>query len=155
MVKDASFTTSPDGIIVEGIVTVEGHTSVEGSISLSCTRIAITGMVEDIHHPQMFLPGGEGIVIKQAALDVFISRVEDTTTTGLGTSWRFVISGTVDIRSTTVSVYLYLEKDTDGKLQWTVFGSFSGPFHASEIEPETLSPRPRALSSTLVFKRRR
>ena len=120
---------SSSGITISGIVEVEGHTSVKATISLTRMGLHIAGEVDDVK-----LDGD--IVLKRAALDVFIGRKGDTTVSGPGTSFRFAVTGTVAIAKNEVSASLFLDKSTGGALTWTVIGSFSGAFSLSRLAPD-------------------
>ena len=122
------FSADSIGMTFTGVVTVEGHITVQATISLSRLGIYITGEVDNV-----VLSGD--VILKKAALNVFVGRSDHTSLSGPGTSFRFVIVGIVDICNCEISVSLYLDKDAGRQMFWTAIGAFDGAFSLSRIEP--------------------
>ena len=129
VVEDLALVADSAGILVSGKVTIEGHSCAQASISLSRLGVEINGKVDDIVL-------AKNVVLREAALDVFIGPTSDTEVEGPGTSSKFAINGTVSLGSNSVSASLFLGKDATGAVVWTVFGSFNGAFSLSKIAPE-------------------
>ncbi|KAK3332264.1 hypothetical protein B0T19DRAFT_482573 [Cercophora scortea] len=128
VLHDLFFAAGSSGITISGGVEVEGYASAEASISLNRTGVHITGKVEDIKL-------GGGFALKEAALNISLSRQDAKVAPGSGVSWKFAITGTVAVASAQVTASMYLDKESGGKLLWTLFGSFEGDFALSMIEP--------------------
>ncbi|KAI9804315.1 MAG: hypothetical protein M1833_007122 [Piccolia ochrophora] len=116
------------GFTLSGRVTIEGHSSAQATIAISRLGVHITGAVSDIE-----LAGD--VVLKQASLDVFIGRTDDTALSGPGTSFRFAIAGIVSVASNDILASLYIDKEPSGNVIWTVVGGFTGAFAISHIAP--------------------
>lgn len=119
LINDLSLLLSTDGIVVEGEITIEGHKSVEASISITRMGFEITGGIEG-----GIVQFGE-LTLESAKFDVFIGRASDTTATGSGTSWQFQILGQVKLYNAIISVTVILGKGQDGSSTWTIYGEFN------------------------------
>jgi hypothetical protein len=127
--EDLYFVAGPSGLTMSGQATVEGHTSVNAKIVISRHGLEITGGVADV-----VLDGD--IVLKSAALDIFVGRQDDTSVTGSGTSFRFAIQGVVALAGDTISASMFLGKDGGGNTLWTVIGGFKGDFSLATMASE-------------------
>ena len=128
VLKDIALFVESTGIHVEGSVKIADYISVAVIISLTSLGLKIIGAVADIKLM-------DGVILKNAAIDVFIGTTKDTTVTGPGTSFKFAISGTVSFGQIQVAASLYLNKGMDGRVAWTVYGEFKGALSLAKIAP--------------------
>ena len=106
-----------DGLILRGAVTVDGHTSANASIALSSGGIHITGDVEDLSIE--YLPN-----IEHASLNININKeavcVQLAATVVVEQKHKFDVS-------------LYLNKNSGGQLEYTVYGAYQGDFQLRNL----------------------
>ncbi|KAI1759626.1 hypothetical protein GGR53DRAFT_527038 [Hypoxylon sp. FL1150] len=115
---------SEKGIELRGQVTINGHTSASGCLTLSKDGIGVSGLVGDLEFDEL--------VIKAAGFDVFIASKSE----GARTS-RFSIYGDACFGGIEVKVGLYLEKlKEDGSVGWTIYGDVEGDVCTSRMVPE-------------------
>ncbi|KAJ3524594.1 hypothetical protein NM208_g12001 [Fusarium decemcellulare] len=117
---------SSEGLRLAGKVTINGHSSAQGSIAISKAGVAINGGVSDVSF--------EGFEVHNAEFDVFIgSRKEDGESVGRTT--RFAIMGDVYFCDINVKAGIFTEKGKDGPMRWAVYGEASGNLSTSSLCP--------------------
>ncbi|EEQ35344.1 conserved hypothetical protein [Microsporum canis CBS 113480] len=128
--EDMHIILSTKGVVIEGKVRFNGHTSLEGSLELGKDGISIGGGVAD------FLIDDAGIEIKQARIDVFVASAESTCVS------RFSIHGKVSFSGITVTAAFMIEgKETKSELnqtserQWSLFGRYEGNLRLRDMCP--------------------
>ncbi|THC87663.1 hypothetical protein EYZ11_012896 [Aspergillus tanneri] len=119
---------STKGVVIEGKVSFNGHTSVEGYLELGQGGISIGGGMDD------FLIDGTGVEIKSARIDIFVASRESTRAS------RFSIQGNVSFSEVTVMVAFMTEgKKTNStpnitsEQEWALFGRYEGNLRLKDV----------------------
>ncbi|KAM5462048.1 hypothetical protein MferCBS49748_006796 [Microsporum ferrugineum] len=128
--EDMHIILSTKGVVIEGKVRFNGHTSLEGYLELGKDGISIGGGVAD------FLIDDARIEIKQARIDVFVASTKSTCVS------RFSIHGKVSFSGITVTAAFMIEgKETKSELnltserQWFLFGRYEGNLRLRDMCP--------------------
>ncbi|KAL2673647.1 hypothetical protein Neosp_012090 [[Neocosmospora] mangrovei] len=122
-----SLTISSTELALYGAVTINGHTSVRGSLKLSKDGIEVRGAIGDISFEDWDL------LIREAGFDVFIaSKMKGET----ARSTKVSISGDVNFHGIDARVALFTEKHPKLGWVWTVYGEVSGDLSTSRLVPE-------------------
>ncbi|KLO19379.1 hypothetical protein SCHPADRAFT_935442 [Schizopora paradoxa] len=119
-----SLLVSSTGLTLAGCITINGHTTTYGSISLSRDGIAIEGGVGDLEF--------EGLYVKNAQFDVFIASKLDST---CARASKCAVMGSVAFSGIELDVSVILEK-TPEKLYWTICGEMRGLVTTSKLVGE-------------------
>ncbi|SCV54209.1 uncharacterized protein FFB14_13525 [Fusarium fujikuroi] len=117
---------STEGIVLSGSITINGHSSAGGCVTISKAGVSITGGVSDVSF--------EGFEIHNAEFDVFIGSKKSQEDSG-GRSTRFAISGDVSFCGIDVRAGVFTQKDKDGPLKWAVYGEASGNLSTASLCP--------------------
>ncbi|KAM6509602.1 hypothetical protein FALCPG4_017253 [Fusarium falciforme] len=121
-----SLTISPTELALCGAVTINGHTSVRGSLILSKDGIEVRGAIGDIAFDDWDL------LIREAGFDVFIaSKMKGES----ARSTKLSISGDVNFHGIDARVALFTEKHPKLGWVWTVYGEVSGDLSTSRLVP--------------------
>lgn len=121
-----SLTISSTELSLCGAVTINGHTSVRGSLVLSKDGIEVRGDIGDIYFDDWDL------LIRKAGFDVFIaSKMEGAS----ARSTKVSISGDVSFHGVDARVALFTEKHPKLGWVWTVYGEVSGDLSTSRLVP--------------------
>ncbi|KAM6511002.1 hypothetical protein FSOLCH5_011448 [Fusarium solani] len=121
-----SLTISSTELALYGAVTINGHTSVRGSLKLSKDGIEVRGAIGDIAFDDWDL------LIREAGFDVFIaSKMKGES----ARSTKVSISGDVSFHSIDARVALFTEKHPKLGWVWTVYGEVSGDLSTSRLVP--------------------
>ncbi|KAM0431435.1 hypothetical protein ACHAPT_005412 [Fusarium lateritium] len=121
-----SLTISSTELSLSGAVTINGHTSVRGSLTLSRDGIEVRGAIGDIAFDDWDL------LIREAGFDVFIaSKMKGAS----ARSTRVSIAGDVSFNGIDARVALFTEKDAKLGWVWTVYGEVSGDLSTSRLVP--------------------
>ncbi|KAJ0333957.1 hypothetical protein COL922a_010172 [Colletotrichum nupharicola] len=126
--KELALIATPSGLTISGHVTVEGHASAAAVITMKRTGLYISGQVGDVML-------SDGIVLKEAAIDIFIGQQQDTEKEGPGTSFKFAVTGKVEISVQQISATLFLDRNSKETVNWTLVGSFNGGFSLASVAP--------------------
>ncbi|KAI8654332.1 hypothetical protein NCS56_01390200 [Fusarium sp. Ph1] len=109
-----------------GAVTINGHTSIRGSLKLSKDGIEVRGAIGDIAFDDWDL------LIREAGFDVFIaSKMKGES----ARSTKVSISGDVSFHGIDACVALFTEKHPKLGWVWTVYGEVSGDLSTSRLVP--------------------
>ncbi|KAI5817898.1 hypothetical protein BZA77DRAFT_352510 [Pyronema omphalodes] len=121
------FRVNDSGLTFSGGVTIDGHHSISGCISIKRDGIIITGSLSNIPL------GATGLYVENAVVDIFLGRVSGNETSR---SSSFAISGVVRFKqlSIKVSVHTRVQK---GGVTTVVYGELEG----RELGLSLLSPR--------------
>ncbi|KAJ4178514.1 hypothetical protein NW755_013128 [Fusarium falciforme] len=121
-----SLTISSTELALCGAVTINGHTSVRGSLILSKDGIEVRGAIGDIAFDDWDL------LIREAGFDVFIaSKMKGES----ARSTKLSISGDVNFHGIDARVALFTEKHPKLGWVWTVYGEVSGDLSTSRLVP--------------------
>ncbi|RSL63205.1 hypothetical protein CEP54_005276 [Fusarium duplospermum] len=121
-----SLTISSTELSLSGAVTINGHTSARGSLTLSKDGIEISGAIGDIAFDDWDL------LIREAGFDVFIaSKMKGAS----ARSAKVSISGDVSFHGIDARVALFTEKHPKLGWLWTVYGEVTGDLSTSRLVP--------------------
>ncbi|UPK95817.1 hypothetical protein LCI18_006752 [Fusarium solani-melongenae] len=121
-----SLTISSTELALCGAVTINGHTSVRGSLIISKDGIEVRGAIGDIAFDDWDL------LIREAGFDVFIaSKMKGES----ARSTKLSISGDVGFHGIDARVALFTEKHPKLGWVWTVYGEVSGDLSTSRLVP--------------------
>ncbi|KAB8210403.1 hypothetical protein BDV34DRAFT_220543 [Aspergillus parasiticus] len=119
---------STKGVVIEGKVSFNGHTSVKGYLKLESGGIYIGGGVDD------FLIEGTGLEIKSARIDIFVASKESIHAS------RFSILGNVMFSGITVRVAFMIEgkqrnskSNNASEREWALFGRYEGNLRLKDM----------------------
>lgn len=129
--EDMYIKLSTKGVIIEGKVCLNGHTSVEGYLELDKDGIGIGGGVAD------FLIDNTGIEIKSARIDTFVASRGSTRTS------KFSIQGKVTFSEITVLVAFMMQgaskpssrSSKSQERQWALFGRLESNLCLKDMLP--------------------
>ncbi|KAI1159157.1 hypothetical protein F5B18DRAFT_655977 [Nemania serpens] len=110
-----SLIVSNEGVALAGSITINGHSTAYGMISIMQDGLHIAGGIGDVTF--------EDVEIKSASFDVFVSSSSNNSSCARTT--RFGIQGEVSLAGIDLSVGLFTEKATGKELQWTIYGEVS------------------------------
>ncbi|KAI8652836.1 hypothetical protein NCS57_01349200 [Fusarium keratoplasticum] len=121
-----SLTISSTELALCGAVTINGYTSVRGSLILSKDGIEVRGAIGDIAFDDWDL------LIREVGFDVFIASKMKRES---ARSTKLSISGDVSFHGIDARVALFTEKHPKLGWVWTVYGEVSGDLSTSRLVP--------------------
>lgn len=108
------------GITLSGAVTVNGHIAASVTIALSTAGIHVTGFVEAVVIPGVF------VTIESAELDLAIGR----------DNFLVKLAGSITVHDLHFDVSVYLNKTGGSELEYTIYGAYKGELYLRNIVHE-------------------
>lgn len=124
---DVTLDIRPAVVSLEGVLSIDGYTSLGGTVSINESGIGTNGAVDNVTM--------DDTTISQASINLYAERK------GLSAGFRkprpigFAIMGTVEFSGLEIAVSLYLEKMVDGSTKWTVYGDYEKQISMSALAP--------------------
>lgn len=123
--KSLSLAITNSGVVLSGAVTINGHSTAAGEISIQKDGLYISGSIGDVDI--------ESVSIKNARFDVFIGS--STNDAACSRTTKFGIGGEVSFCGIDLEVALFLEK-AGGTFDWTIYGEAKGDLLVSRLNPD-------------------
>jgi hypothetical protein len=124
--SELELSIDPTGISLEGTLAVNGYQAAQATIAVDREGFSIIGTVSDVKFGDL--------TIKNPSLDVFIGGglVQKASRRPL----QFAIKGTVDFKNIEIDVSVYMSKDDNNALLFTIYGEYNLAVSSGSLAPE-------------------
>lgn len=120
-----SLTIDPTGISLEGVVSVDNYQAGDASVSVDRDGFSIAGSITEAKFGDL--------TFKNPSLDVFIPT---GITKAAMKPLQVAIKGTVDFKNLEIDASVYLGREDDGSLVWTIYGEYNIALSSGTLAPE-------------------
>jgi hypothetical protein len=115
--SDVTLNISPDGISLEGVLSVDGYTSLDATVAVDESGLDINGAIDNVTIGD--------VTLQQASINFFAGHNGTISLAKGKRPTAFAIMGTVDFGpAIQISASLYLETTDDGTTKWTIYGEY-------------------------------
>jgi len=115
--SDLSLSISPAGISLEGILSVDGYTSLDAKVTINESGFDINGAIDNVTMGD--------VTLLQASINFFAGHNGIASLARGKKPTGFAIMGTVNFGpAVQIAASLYLEKTGDGATKWTIYGEY-------------------------------
>lgn len=125
--SDITLDISPAGINIEGVLSIDGYTTLDGVLSIDESGVDINGAIDDVTI--------DDLTVVQASLNLYAERKGPAAGPKKNKPIGFAIMGTVQFSGLQIATSLYVEKMADGSIKWTAYGNYETPISTSTLAP--------------------